>query len=473
MWLDRWIRKKSNGTGERFARFLKDFPRYSETLKFDELRASQFARLDERGEVYLDYTGGNLYAQSQLDAHQELLQKEVLGNPHSGNPTSQRSTRLVEETRAAVLRYFGGEDDYFCVFTANASGALKIVGESFPFEPGGKLLLTFDNHNSVNGIREFARSKGADFSYIPMLIEDLRIDEAEVLRRLEAEKTERPKLFAFPGQSNVSGVKHPLSLIEEAQKRSWYVLLDAAAFVPSNRLDLKRVKPDFVSLSFYKMFGYPTGIGALLIRRSSFGILKKPWFAGGTVQIASVMGDGFFLHENHEKFEDGTLDYLSIPAVGIGLRQLEQLGVETLAQRLECLTLWLIRELEGLRHSNGAPAVRVFGPRTAESRGATVLLNFVDAQGVTIPFETIEAEANRLKISIRTGCFCNPGLDEINHCLDSESLSRYFATREKGSQRDMIGFLGKLRGAIRISLGMASNFSDIEAFLAFARTQLR
>ena len=477
--ISRWFKKKTDisqvdaQSQERWQRFQKSFPAYASTQSLDELRAREFSRLDEKGQVYLDYTGGNLYADSQLEQHFSLLRREVLGNPHSGNPTSLRATRLVEETRKKILQYFKGEDDYFCVFTANATGALKIVGESFPFAPGGKLLLTFDNHNSVNGIREFARNKGAEFSYIPILIEDLRFNVEEVKSQLNQATHSNPRLFAFPAQSNVSGVKHPLELISYAQERGWSVLLDAAAFVPSNRLDLSRYKPDFVSLSFYKMFGYPTGIGALLVKKSTFPILKKPWFAGGTVQIASVLVDGHFLHENHEKFEDGTLDYLNIPAVKIGLEHLERTGIDQISTRIECLVLWLIQELEALKHSNGASLVRVFGPRNVENRGGTLLLNFFDPQGNTIPFESIEAQANSLNISLRTGCFCNPGLDEINHCLSSQQLGQYFSTRDRGGHRDMIEFLGKLRGAIRISLGIASSFQDVEAFLAFARSQLK
>ena len=52
-------------------------------------------------------------------------------------------------------------------------------------------------------------------------------------------------------------------------------VLDASAFVPTNRLDLARWKPDFVSLSFYKMFGYPTGIGALIARRDALAKLRR------------------------------------------------------------------------------------------------------------------------------------------------------------------------------------------------------
>ena len=46
----------------------------------------------------------------------------------------------------------------------------------------------------------------------------------------------------------------------------WKVLLDAAAFVPTQPLDLRQYPADFVTISFYKIFGYPTGLGALLVR---------------------------------------------------------------------------------------------------------------------------------------------------------------------------------------------------------------
>ena len=86
-------------------------------------------------------------------------------------------------------------------------------------------------------------------------------------------------LLAYPAQSNFSGVKHPLALINAARDLGWHVLLDAAAFVPTNRLDLRAVTPDFVTISFYKMFGYPTGVGCLLIRNATLNRLRRPWFA--------------------------------------------------------------------------------------------------------------------------------------------------------------------------------------------------
>jgi molybdenum cofactor sulfurtransferase len=137
--------------------FLAAFPDFDPAGTFPALRRREYDRLDDDGHVYLDYTGGGLHTAGQVDAHARLLRTHVLGNPHSDSPTSRASTDLVQRTRSLVCELFNAPaDDYLCVFTANASAALKLVGESYPFEPGGTFALTFDKHNSVNGIRCFA-----------------------------------------------------------------------------------------------------------------------------------------------------------------------------------------------------------------------------------------------------------------------------------------------------------------------------
>ena len=91
---------------------------------FEELRAREFARLDECGSVYLDYTGSGLYPESQLRAHEEFLKHHVLGNPHSENPASAEATRIVDDARRDVLDFFRADaDEYTVIFTANASAA--------------------------------------------------------------------------------------------------------------------------------------------------------------------------------------------------------------------------------------------------------------------------------------------------------------------------------------------------------------
>jgi selenocysteine lyase/cysteine desulfurase len=171
----------------------------------DTLRARDYARLDALDETYLDYTGGGLYAESQLREHMALLSQNVFGNPHSRNPTSMAMTHLAERARAAVLEFFNASpDEYTAIFTPNASGALKLVGEAYPFEPGDQYALTFDNHNSVNGIREFACARGADVSYIPLLAPELRPNERDLLALLDQPRPGRHRLSLSTCRSNAS-----------------------------------------------------------------------------------------------------------------------------------------------------------------------------------------------------------------------------------------------------------------------------
>ncbi len=451
--------------------FFQAYPHYLQTTSLDDLRAREYSRLDAQGHIYVDYTGGSLYSDEQVKKHYDLLTTHVYGNPHSTNPTSQAMTCLVESARKAVLEYFHADpEEYACAFTLNASGALKLVGESYPFAPGGKYLLTFDNHNSVNGIREYARAKGAEIIYAPVNPPDMRIDADKLSQALGSITPGAASLFSYPAQSNFSGVQHSLGWITAAQQHGWDVLLDAAAFVPTNRLDLGKVHPDFVSLSFYKMFGYPTGVGALLARREKLAKLHRPWFAGGTITVASVQGDRFFLHQGSEGFEDGTLNYLTLPAIEIGLRHIEAIGVDKIHERVRCLTGWTLKQLSSLTHANGQHVIRVYGPLETEMRGGTIAMNFFDPSGHFIDHLEVEAQANRRNISLRTGCFCNPGGGELALGLSAGELNTCFALKPRMEYTDFRRCIDdKSTGAVRVSYGLASNFKDAWSLVQFAR----
>lgn len=459
-----------------FQNFLEKYPTYKQTESIDVLRKKDYARLDDAEHVYLDYTGGGIYAESQIQKHQKLLRENVFGNPHSSNPTSQAATHLVEGTREYILKFFNADpDEYLAIFTSNASSALKLVGESYPF-PNGRYLLTFDNHNSVNGIREFAHARGAEVTYIPVMLPEMRVDASQLNLELARPSTTGHNLFAFPAQSNFSSVKHPLEWIEQAHEYGWDVLLDAAAFVPTNRLDLSKVKPDFVPISFYKIFGYPTGLGALIARKSALAKLHRPWFAGGTITVASVQGDKYYLADGAPAFEDGTLDYLNIPALEIGLRHIESIGMDVISERVKTLTGWLLENLTAMKHSNGEPLVRLFGPASSEGRGGAVTVNFYDKNGKAFDHRFIESEANKVNISLRTGCFCNPGAGEVALGISRVELDVCFTSPGHEDRMSIDDFRlcidGKSSGAVRISVGMVTNFNDVQALLMFASSLL-
>ena len=154
---------------------------------------------------------------------------------------------------------------------------------------------------------------------------------------------------------------------------------------------------------------------------------QAPWFAGGTITVASVQGDRYYLAEGAAGFEDGTVDFLGLPAVRIGLDHLAKVGVGLIHERVEALAGWLL-----------------------------------------------EAKANARGISpLRTGCFCNPGAGEIALGISRDELATCFTSPAHANRltvddfRDCID--GKSAGAVRISLGIASDFKDVRAFLEFAQ----
>jgi molybdenum cofactor sulfurtransferase len=165
------------------------------------------------------------------------------------------------------------------------------------------------------------------------------------------------------------------------------------------------------------------------------------------------------------------LNYLSIPAVEIGLHRLAEVGMDTINTRVRCLTAWLLRELVALRHSNGRPMVRVYGPITTEMRGGTVTLNIYDPDGHLVDYRRIEELASEQHISVRTGCFCNPGTGETAEGLTEDDM---LAGAAGGADMNLARFVqliqqraGKSAGALRMSLGLVTNFADVYRFVQF------
>ena len=460
------------------------YPEYADTSRLDELRDTEYSYLDERGDVYLDYTGAGLAARSQLAAHAARMGSGCFGNPHSENPTSSASTRLVEEAREAVLRHFNTTaDDYAVIFTPNATGACRLVAESYPFRHGKRLVLTADNHNSVNGIREFARARGARVAYVPLTAAELRVEETDVLAALSRGQGSRPGLFAYPAQSNFSGVKHPLDWVRRAQENGYDVLLDAAAYAPASRFDLSAVRPEFVAVSWYKVFGYPTGVGSLLVRRDALARLRRPWFSGGTIWGVSVQGGWHRMLDDEGAFEDGTVNFLSIPDVTTGLDWIDGIGIDLIHRRVSMLTGWLLENLGRLKHDNGAPLTRLYGPAGLTGRGGIVTFNFLDPAGRVIDERAVARDAARAGISLRTGCFCNPGAGEWAFGLGrkdvrgpwwSALVAGGFSRQAVTTVDDYLTRIGlPTGGAVRVSLGVASNLADVKAFLDFAERAYR
>jgi selenocysteine lyase/cysteine desulfurase len=298
----------------------------------------------------------------------------------------------------------------------------------------------------------------------------LPLDAALRLDRPEAHLAECAAgggLVALPAQSNFSGVRHPLALVARARSLGFDVLVDAAAFAATHALDLRACPADFAVVSFHKLFGYPTSVGALIARRCALARLRRPWFAGGTVAFASVSADMHRLHPGHEGFEDGTADFLGIAALASGFALLGEVGMPRLSAHVARLTRRLLDELTALRHPGGAPVVRIYGPLDSRDRGGTVALNVLDARGEPIAYPVVEARAREAGVALRGGCFCNPGAAEAAFGLDAGALAACLAASGPDvSPMRIAACLGRTVGAVRLSLGLANSRADIARAVA-------
>lgn len=257
---------------------------------------------------YLENAGATLYPKSLLEHVHEDLMNNVYMNPHTDKYTKD----CIEQIRCLTLKHFNTDPStYTVIFTSGTTQALKLVVESFQFACDqhevlncGSFVYLRDNHTSVLGLREIATDKNADVIHISHddFLKSLEPRQSSpTFRWKEKFKNEGNTLLVYPAQSNFNGNKYPLDCIDDIKEGilnsyirkhlcrincNWYVLLDAASYVATNKLDLSKTQPDFVCLSFYKIFGYPTGLGALIVKNSSANVLsQKKYFGGGTVDV--------------------------------------------------------------------------------------------------------------------------------------------------------------------------------------------
>lgn len=104
--------------------------------------------------IYLDAAGAGVYEKAQIDAVFAALRGATFGNPHTKGPASEATKAIVERTRREVLAFFGvTQETHVVVFTAGATGGIKLVGENFKWTNSSTFYYQECAHTSVLGKR--------------------------------------------------------------------------------------------------------------------------------------------------------------------------------------------------------------------------------------------------------------------------------------------------------------------------------
>lgn len=353
----------------------------------------------------------------------------------------------------------------------------------------GSFSYLMDNHTSVQGMREVALLKAGRVQCLDTTSYN-SIHIRSVLKEHRNAHTCGNNLFAYPAQSNFSGKKYPwkwITMVKQCQmewqrspsgsgsctgQRVYYIVLDAACLVGTSPLNLEATHPDFVTVSFYKMFGFPTGLGALIVRNASSHVMLKTYFGGGTVSV-SLPTQPFHVARPtlSERFEDGTVAFLDIISLQHGFDTLQNLtgGMKMVSQHTFSVAQYYHHSLSSFCHGNGTRLAEIYCDGSFEDtqkQGAIVTFNLLRSNGEYIGFSEFDKLAQLYHIHVRTGCFCNIGACQKSLGLSDDEIRHNFeAGHVCGDDRDLID--GRPTGAVRVSFGYMSTLEDAQKVLQF------
>jgi molybdenum cofactor sulfurtransferase len=311
-----------------------------------------------------------------------------------------------------------------------------------------------DSHNSLIGIRQQVKLKGGSFSIIdyPVQIYNQQITDSNANWSFRcacrssslSSESDLPYycLFATPAENNFNGLRPPLnSLLEpfintrENQSDNfpipihrypsktchWLTLVDCAKYLSTKPFSLSLYPVDFVVLSFYKIFGYPTGLGALIIRNESLKILNKEnYFGGGSVQYISPYDDSRVEYKSDiNAFIHGTIPFTNILSLYHGFQLITcKLTYKSISLHTQCLIDYCRNEMCKLKYSNGQILCLFYGMRSnllsenGYSYGPILNFNLYNRCGQFLSCRLIQRIAADHNIILRVGTFCAPGASQ-------------------------------------------------------------
>ncbi|KAL2808847.1 molybdenum cofactor sulfurase [Aspergillus granulosus] len=444
----------------------------------DVIRELEYPLLKDT--TYLDHAGTTLYAKSLIDSFSRDLTTNLYGNPHSLSASSQLSSQRVDDIRLKALRFFNADpEDFDLVFVANATAAIKLVADSFrDLTPQGFWYgYHVDAHTSLVGARELAGAGSRCF----MTDEEV----GSWISELDSGSgvSDPPKLFAYPGQSNMNGRRFPMRWCErireqqDGKEQNVYTLLDAASLVSTSPLDLSdaRAAPDFTVLSFYKIFGFPD-LGALIVRKSAGHVFdNRKFFGGGTVDMVLTKENAWHAKKQsiHERLEDGTLPFHNIIALGSAFETHRRLygSMENVSLHTRFLAKQLYQRITALKHYNGTKVCEPYVSQGSNysdpaTQGPILAFNLRNSRGMWVGKSEVERLASVKNIQIRSGTLCNPGGTATSLGWTGADMLRHFSAGMRcGDDHDIMD--ERPTGILRVSLGAMSSQKDIDAFMVF------
>ncbi|OWB74334.1 catalytic activity protein [[Candida] boidinii] len=453
--------------------------------KINQIREKEYPNLKDH--VYLDHAGMTLYSKCLIENASKALVSNLMANPHSLSTLSKNTERLVHNTRSEVLKLFKADPAiYDIAFTANATGAIKILAESIKDTTNGrfKYYYNVNSHTSLVGVRNLC-DEHFDFNIFG------DIDEMTGFLKTDSEHDSDSKLtlIAWPGQSNFNGERLPMNSWNTAFKaygteKDVFTLFDASSLCTTSPPDLSdsATSPDFVCCSFYKMFGYPD-LGGLIFKKSEGAKIfpNRKYFGGGTIDSLSP-DDSFVARRSQlfETIEDGTLPIHSIVQLSEAIKAHDQLygNYKNISLYTKKVTVECYNKLLNLRYPNNQKMIEIYSPIIDDlengkikeltidnfNHGPIIAFSLLDENSRYLGYFNFEKFASARDVSLRTGGVCNVGgVCKWLNTNAKELENAYNSGHTCGDEMDIIN--ERPSGIVRVSFGAMTNSQDIDTLI--------
>jgi cysteine desulfurase / selenocysteine lyase len=325
-------------------------------------------RVNDTPLVYLDSSNTSQKPRQVIDRVTDFYERHNANLYRGVYALSEEATAMFEAARASLAGFIGAPEPATVVFTRGTTESTNLVAHGYArkvLRPGDEILISEVEHHSNIVPWQFAASAtGATVRAIP-LAEGGTLD----LSGLSSLLTERTKLVALTGMSNVLGTMPPIrQLADAAHAVGAALLVDGAQLVPHAPVDVVDLDLDFLTISGHKMLG-PTASGGLYGKREALERMDP--FLGGGEMISEVFLDRSTFKEIPWKFEAGTMNIAQEIGLAAAVEYLQELGMDAVREHDVDLTGYAIERLNGI-------GAKVFGPSDPTNRGGAVSFWFRD-----------------------------------------------------------------------------------------------
>lgn len=359
------------------------------------------------------------------------VQKAVLNalnlytaNPgRSGHKQALKTAMEVENVRNIVAHHVGTTADNI-VFTLNCTDALNlaILGS---FSPGGHVICTENEHNSVVRPLEHLKQCDSSFSYsVAAQTQKNGITWQDIEKHL----TDKTYMVICNHISNVNGdIADIVDIGKHLKELNITFLVDGAQSGGHFRYDMQEMGISMLALAPHKGFYAPQGVGCLCLDGKTR--LEPIRFGGtGTNSLEFIQPE-----TSPERYESGTINTPAILGFGEGVKFVEE-NFKYIQEKLEDLTTYLHYELSKL-------PIDIY--TKTENTSGVLAFNIPNVDSTEVATYLDE----KWNICVRSGYHCAPLKHQALGTLD--------------------------QGAVRVSLSFFNTYQEVEKFVFAIKTFLK